>query len=54
VDRRAQLEQQALSYSPAQIAAVIRELQATLVRLEQNVNPRLAMEVLLLHLPGGT
>jgi DNA polymerase-3 subunit delta' len=53
VDRREQLDQQAWRYSPAQIVAVIRELQATLIRLEQNVNPRLAMEVLVLHLPVG-
>jgi DNA polymerase-3 subunit delta' len=53
VDRRAQLEQQATGFALCQILATIRELQATSTRLEQNVNPRLAMEILLLRLPVG-
>jgi DNA polymerase III subunit delta' len=53
VDRQGQLEQLAQHYSLAQISSIIHELQTTLLRLEQNVNPRLAMEVLLLHLPVG-
>jgi len=53
VDRRAQLEQQATRFALSQILATIRELQATSTRLEQNVNPRLAMEILLLRLPVG-
>ncbi len=39
-------------YDPAQVVAFLRSLAATKRRLEGNVNPRLALEVLMLDLPA--
>lgn len=45
------LEERAPGLQASQIIAVIRQVEATLERLEQNANPRLALEVLMLSLP---
>ncbi|MCS7282184.1 MAG: DNA polymerase III subunit delta' [Anaerolineae bacterium] len=47
LDRRAQLEQFAARFSPAQAAARIRAIRTALDRLQRNANPLLTLEVLL-------
>ena len=57
VDQEAILRQQCQKYSLQEARDFLRAIQLTLKRLEQNVNARLALEVLLLDLPtprGGT
>lgn len=51
VDQEATLRQQCQQYSLQQARDFLRAIQQTLKRLEQNVNARLALEVLLLDLP---
>ncbi len=51
VDQEATLRQQCQKYSLQQTQDFLRAIQRTLKRLEQNVNARLALEVLLLDLP---
>lgn len=51
LDRRVQLDQQAVLYDPAQVEAALVDLMQTLRRLRANVNLRLALDVLLLRLP---
>jgi DNA polymerase-3 subunit delta' len=46
------LQAEAARYDPRQVAAFLRSLAAARRRLEENVNPRLALEVLLLDLPA--
>jgi DNA polymerase-3 subunit delta' len=46
------LRSEAARYDPRQVAAFLRSLAAARRRLEENVNPRLALEVLLLDLPA--
>ena len=46
------LKAEASRYDAAQVVAVLRSLAATKRRLEENVNPRLALEVLMLDLPA--
>jgi len=46
------LKAEASRYDPAQVVAFLRSLAATKRRLEENVNPRLALEVLMLDLPA--
>jgi DNA polymerase-3 subunit delta' len=46
------LDGEAGRYDPAQVVAFLRSLAATKRRLEENVNPRLALEVLMLDLPA--
>ena len=53
LDRKEALEQMARRFGPNEVAALVHELVATLERLEQNANPRLALEVLVLALPKG-
>ena len=50
-DRREALERLVHRFQTRKIAAVVQEVLATLERLEQNANPRLALEVLMLALP---
>jgi DNA polymerase-3 subunit delta' len=52
-DRQEVLEQLAQRFQTRKITAVVQEVLATLERLEQNANPRLALEVLMLALPGA-
>ena len=47
------LRAEAARYDPRQVAAFLRSLAAARRRLEENVNPRLALEVLLLDLPAA-
>ena len=47
------LRAEAARYDPRQVAAFLRALAAARRRLEENVNPRLALEVLLLDLPAS-
>ncbi|MFQ6058121.1 MAG: DNA polymerase III subunit delta' [Anaerolineae bacterium] len=51
IDQEMTLEQWAQRYSRREIKEVIQAIQGTVRQLEQNVNPRLALEVLLLRLP---
>jgi DNA polymerase-3 subunit delta' len=51
-DRLPELEQEARRYTLEQIYHVIRNLSETAHRLRENVNPQLALEHVLLHLPG--
>lgn len=51
MDQEAALRERAQRYSLQQIQEIIRAIQGTARQLEQNVNPRLALEVLLLRLP---
>lgn len=50
-DRREALERMVQRFLTRQVATVVHEVLATLDRLEQNANPRLALEVLMLTLP---
>lgn len=52
VDRVASLREQANQYSAAQVVGFIRAVLKTLDALQQNANPQLALEVLMLSLPG--
>lgn len=51
IDQFAFLEQQARSFAPDQVRSFLARLQAAPVQLSQNVNTRLLLETLLLHLP---
>jgi len=53
IDEKARLTEQAEGLALKDIAAFIKVLEETITRLEQNVNPRLALEVLMLSLPAG-
>jgi DNA polymerase-3 subunit delta' len=46
------LRAEAARYDRRQVAAFLRALAAARRRLEENVNPRLALEVLMLELPS--
>ena len=52
-DQLPQLRLQASGLSTAQVVETVKNLQQTLEALEHNANPRLALEVLMLGLPGG-
>jgi DNA polymerase-3 subunit delta' len=52
VDRRAELEQAAARYRLAEVHAFVARLDAAAQHLRENVNPQLALENVLLHLPG--
>ncbi|MGQ9628485.1 MAG: DNA polymerase III subunit delta' [Anaerolineae bacterium] len=52
IDYKSLLQAQAESLTIGQIRDFIRRLQDALRQLEENVNPRLALEVLMLHLPS--
>lgn len=51
VDRREQLEEEALHYSLKGTKAFLEGLRQALAQLEQNANPRLVLEVLMLNMP---
>ena len=51
VDAREGLEERAPRFSKEQVTGVVRELVATLERLEQNASPRIALDVLMLAIP---
>ncbi len=51
VDRAESLEAAAAELSLGEIAETVRTVEEAAVHLDQNVNPRLALEVLMLHLP---
>jgi len=53
IDRLDSLSDMAKRYSLAQIRASIQSILATGEQLRQNANPRLALEVLMLDMPGG-
>ncbi|MEE8442943.1 MAG: DNA polymerase III subunit delta' [Dehalococcoidia bacterium] len=53
LDWRESLEERAPRYQKDEVTAVVRELVATLERLGQNANARLALDVLMLALPGN-
>ena len=48
------LRLRATEFSKAQVVAFIQAILSTLVALEDNVNPRLALEALMLQLPGAS
>jgi len=50
IDRQDILEQQAGKYSLNSIRGIIKSIQETMQHLEQNANPRLALEVLMLNI----
>ncbi len=52
IDHEAELVEMGQDYSLAQIRAFIGSIQAAAEQLEQNANPRLALEVLMLSIPG--
>ena len=51
VDREALLQEHAGRFTLNQVSTALEETRATMRRLEQNANTRLALEVLLLKLP---
>lgn len=51
-DRLEQLQRQAGRCSPARTRAYLGQIETARTQLEQNVNPRLALEALLLNIPG--
>ncbi len=51
LDARDGLEERKDQFSKEQVTEVVRELVATLERLEQNASPRLALDVLMLAIP---
>ena len=53
VDCRQILEDKARRFQAGEVITVVRELVATMERLEQNANPRIALDVLMLTLPGA-
>ncbi|MCU0492923.1 MAG: DNA polymerase III subunit delta' [Chloroflexaceae bacterium] len=53
VDRRDELTQAARRYPVAEVFAFVRRIGDTNRQLRENVNPQLALENLLLHMPGG-
>jgi DNA polymerase III subunit delta' len=52
IDRESTLQAQAGKYTLNQISSALKSVRATARQLSQNVNARLAMEVMLLNLPG--
>ncbi|MBT9149075.1 MAG: DNA polymerase III subunit delta' [Dehalococcoidia bacterium] len=51
MNRREALQQAAAQYSLSAISGMIRSIRETIQQLEQNANPRLALEVLMLDIP---
>jgi DNA polymerase-3 subunit delta' len=52
IDHEAELVEMGQGYSLAQIRAFLGSIQAAAEQLEQNANPRLVLEVLMLSIPG--
>ena len=53
IDRRAEIEQAAARFHLAEIERFVARLNDTARQLRENVNPQLALENALLHLPGA-
>ncbi|KPV48276.1 DNA polymerase III subunit delta', partial [Kouleothrix aurantiaca] len=53
IDRRDEIVQAARRYRLADIHAFVARLADTATQLRENVNPQLALENALLHLPGA-
>ncbi len=53
-DRLARLEDLSRGYGKEEVVAFLHVLQGTLVALDQNANPRLALEVMMLNLPQAS
>ena len=53
-DWRESLEARAGRFSAEQVTDVVREVVATQKRLEQNANPRITLDVLMLALPAAS
>jgi DNA polymerase-3 subunit delta' len=51
-DRQAELEQEARRYNLTEIHSFMTRLDETARQLRENVNPQLALENVLLHLPA--
>ncbi|MFH1301688.1 MAG: DNA polymerase III subunit delta' [Planctomycetota bacterium] len=51
-DREDTLQHQSGRYTLSEISEMIKSIQATMQQLEQNANPRLALEVLMLNIPS--
>jgi len=51
IDRKDELAEMARGYRLAQIKSFIKSIQAAAEQLRQNVNPRLALEVLMIDIP---
>ncbi len=51
IDLQTSLQQQAARYSLKEIYGFTKAIRETIRQLEENVNPRLALEVLMLDLP---
>jgi len=49
IDKKEMLDEHSKSYSPDSIHVMIKSIQETMRQLEQNANPRLALEVLMLN-----
>jgi hypothetical protein len=54
VDLFAPLEKQASKHSSRDLSGFMKAIRRTMMQLELNANPRLALEVLMLDLPVGT
>ena len=54
LDQLSQLRLQATNLTGGQVVGFIRTLEQTLVALDDNANPRLALEVLMLNLPAAS
>lgn len=54
LDREQTVLHEAQNYTCADIVKCLRDIQQTMIQLEQNVNPRLALEVLLLKMPRSS
>lgn len=52
-DRQQELREHAGRFQLEQLVGIMQEIRSTLRRLHQNVNPRLAYEVLMLNVPSG-
>jgi DNA polymerase-3 subunit delta' len=52
IDHEAELDEMGWGYSLPQIRAFINSIQSAAEQLEQNANPRLALEVMMLSIPG--
>ncbi len=51
IDRREALQEAATQYSLSAIGGMLQSIRETTQQLEQNANPRLALEVLMLNIP---
>ena len=52
LDRRRDLEQQAERFHAGQVLGAMQAIRTALQQLQQNVNPRLALEAMMLDIPS--